>query len=148
MVPRRPQLGRLRHEESGFTVVEAVIATMLLALASLAVLGIVDAANRNTFRARQSQVVNDRLQQEMEAIKQRPYFEVALTSLPLHENGAANPNSRVSGTQFNVNRSGPQGYEELVRNGGRAPAEAQGSDNSLVAGGTVDPGPTPFESGN
>jgi type II secretory pathway pseudopilin PulG len=141
----RQRAVRRALDPSGFTIVEVVVAVVILILSGLAVLALIDAANRNNFRAEQSQVVNNRLQQEMEKIKGLPYFQVALTGLPT---GTGDPNSRVSGTQFNVNRDGSSNYEELIRNGGRAPSVAQGSDNSLVAGGTVAPGPTPFDTGN
>jgi Tfp pilus assembly protein PilV len=147
--------GRLRirrmqglWDDAGVTVIEVTVAAVLLAIGALAVLGLVSAANRNNYRATQSQVVNDRLQKEMEAIKGLPYFQVALSRAPSPPSDSSDPNNRVSGTTFNVNGSGSANYETLVRNGARAPSVAQGSDNSLVAGGTVDPGPTPFVSGN
>ena len=68
--------------DGGFTVVEVVIAAVLLAITAIAVFGLVDAASRNNFRSQQSQVVNDRLQQEMERVKQVPYDQLALNSLP------------------------------------------------------------------
>jgi Tfp pilus assembly protein PilV len=135
---RRPGLG----DDRGVTIIEVTIAAMLLAISSLAVLGLVDAANRNNFRSEQSQVVNDVLQREMEAIKQRPYFEVALSGLPTQSGDPQSPNARVEGTTFNINQTGASSYQGLVYNDGRAPSVAQGSDGSLVAGGTVDPGPT------
>ena len=79
----------------------------------------------------------------MEAVKQLPYDQLALGSLPAHSSAANDPNSRVSGDQFNVNASGAAKYEDLVYNGGTSP-EAGGT----VSGGTVDPGPTPFQSGD
>jgi hypothetical protein len=129
--------------DAGFTIVEVAIAAIILVISGLAVLGLVDAASRNDYRATQSQVVNDRLQQEMEAIKQLPYKQVALTGLPTHSNTSSNPNSRVTGTTFNVNASGSASYEDLAYNGG-PDNEGTGS----LGGGTVAPGPSPFQSGN
>ena len=129
--------------DDGFTVVEVVIAAVLLAITAIAVFGLVDAASRNNYRSQQSQVVNDRLQQEMERVKQVPYDQLALSSLPSHSNAANDPNSRVSGTTFNVSPSGASNYEGLVYNGGNS-QEAGGT----VSGGTVDPGPTSFQSGD
>src|SRR5205814_5357732 len=90
----QPQLGlvlpmledrRLRAaDDRGVTVIEVVIAVVLLAASAIAVLGLVDAAGRNGYRAAQGQVLNDRLQQEVETIKRVPYDQVALTSLPAH----------------------------------------------------------------
>ena len=129
--------------EAGFTVIEVVIAAALLAIASLAVLGLVDAANRNNLRASQSQVVNDRLQQQMEAIKQLPYNQVALTRLPSSSTDPSTPASRVTASTFNVKRTGAANCENLVYNGSTAPG-----DGSAVTGGSVDPGPTPFQNGS
>ena len=102
---RRPRGLRCRPtpaRDGGFTVVEVLIAAVLLAITAIAVFGLVDAASRNNYRSQQSQVENDRLQQEMEKLKQVPYDQLALTSLPAHSSASNDPNSRVSGTTFNV----------------------------------------------
>ncbi len=104
--------------EGGFTVIEVVVAAFILAIASLAVFGLVDAASRNTYRAQQSQVVNDVLQQEMEKIRALRYADVALTSLPTQSVDPTSPNYRVTGAQFNVNRTGSPAPWNLVYNGG------------------------------
>ena len=139
MLPGRRQWAHVAANDAGFTIVEVAIAAIILVISGLAVLGLVDAASRNDYRATQSQVVNDRLQQEMEAIKQLPYKQVALTGLPTHSNTSSNPNSRVTGTTFNVNASGSASYEDLAYNGG-PDNEGTGS----LGGGTVAPGPSPF----
>jgi Tfp pilus assembly protein PilV len=139
--PERPR--RLGADDAGFTIVEAAVAAIILAISALAVLGLASSASRNNFRAEQGQVVSDRLQQEMEAIKQIPYSTLALSSLATHASTANNPNFRVSGTQFNVNPSGAANNEDLVYNGATSP-EAGG----IVSGGTVSPGPTPFQTGS
>jgi hypothetical protein len=127
----------------GFTVVEVMVAAMVLALSALAVMGLVDATSRNNLRAQQSQVVNNRLQQEMEAIKQLPYSKVGLTSLPAHSTDIADPDYRVSGAQFNVNGGGAPANWNLVYNGGHS-----NETGAEVSGGTIDPGPTTFHNGN
>ena len=128
--------------DDGFTVIEVMIAALLLAISAIAVFGLVDAASRNNYRSQQSQVVNDRLQQEMEKLKQVPYDQLALTSLPTHSSASNDPNSRVSGTTFNVSQSGSN-YEGLVYNGGNS-QEAGGT----VSSGAVAPGPTSFQDGD
>src|SRR5213593_2135381 len=129
--------------ETGMTIVEVAIAAVILVVSGLAILGLVDAASRNDYRATQSQVVNDRLQLEMEKIKELPYDQVALTSAPANSSNASDPRSRVATTTFNVNRSGSPNYAQMVYNGG--PSQ---ETTANVTGGTVDPGPTPFQSGN
>ena len=129
--------------EAGFTLVEVIVAALIVAITALAVLAAVDAATRNTFRAQQSQALNSRLQSEIEKVKQLPYGQVALTSAPTHSTDPADPNYRVSGTQFNIAAGGAPANQSLVYNGGAS--HDQGI--STVSGGTVAPGPTPFQSG-
>jgi hypothetical protein len=117
--------GRLAGED-GMTVVEVVVAGMLLVVGGLGVLGMVDTATRNTFRAEQSQLVGNVLQREMEAIRDLSFDEIGLESLPAQESGAENPNSRVFGTSFYTRRAGT----------GLRP---------MVSGGALSTGPEPFE---
>ena len=151
----RQRLRALRAgRDEGFTVVEVAVAAMLLALASLAVLGLVSAANRNNYRASQSQVVNDRLQQEMERIRALPYDQIALTGAPASSSNPANPNSRVSGARYDADKGEGIHYEDLVYNGGHA-----NETGETVTGGQIpvtDPSatttsgafPTRFTNGN
>lgn len=144
MNPPSPGIhGHVRSDDAGFTIVEVAVAAIILAIGALAVIGLVSTTSHNNFRAEQGQVVNDRLQQEMEAIKQLPYDQLALGSLPAHSSAANDPNARVSGAQFNINASGAANVENLVFNGGTSP-EAGGP----VSGGTINPGPTPFQTGS
>lgn len=122
------------------TVVEVVVAGMILIVGALGVLGIVDASGRNVFRAEQSQVVANLLQQEMEKLRQVPYSELALTSLPAHAAEAEDPNSRVASTSFFYTARNGTGLKQMVYNGGT-------SDGKTIKGGTVSPGPTPFQVG-
>jgi hypothetical protein len=125
------------------TVIEVVVAASLVIVGGLAVLGVVDAATRNNFRAQQTQVLNDRLQSEMEKVKQLPYGQIALTAAPTSSADSANPNSRVSGTTFALSAGGAN-PQALAYNGGASHDQGQ----TLVSGGTVSPGPTPFQTGN
>lgn len=127
--------------EGGFTVIEGVIAAMLLVIGVLGTLQLFDAGTRNTFRAEESQVVNDRLQAELEAIRQLPYSEVGLTNQPTSSIDSGDPRWRVSGTQYALNRNGSS-LAQMVFNGGTKPS------GGTVSGGVVDPGPTPFKAGD
>lgn len=118
---------RATCREDGLTVVEVVVAGMILTVAGLGVLGMVDAATRNTFRVEQSQLVNNVLQREMEKIKATPYEDLGLTSLPTYQSGVNSPNSRVEGSAFRTSRNGA------------------GAGKPLVTEGTVVPGPEPFQ---
>jgi hypothetical protein len=126
-MPARRALGRLARAEDGLTVVEVVVAGMILVVGSLGVLGMVDTATRNTFRVEQSQTVSNVLQRELEQIREMPYDEVGVTSLPAYQSGENNPNSRiVSPDLYNTRRSGT-----VLR--------------SMVSGGSLPAGPEPFQ---
>jgi len=130
---------RLRCE-SGLGVVEVLVAALLLTLGALATFGLLDTAKRQTFRAEQSQVISDRLQAEMEAIKRLEYARVALTRTPTHSDDPGNPNYRVSNyggySTFALNENGTNSATLVVN----------GTDSTTE--GVVDPGPTPFSSGD
>lgn len=130
----------MRREE-GMTIVEVVVAGLILMLGALGVLGVVDAASRNTYRAEQSQVVANVLQGEMEKLRQIPYAELALTELPAHSSDPEDPDSRISSTSFYYTGRNGTGLKQLVYNGGSDGGET-------IAGGTVDPGPTSFQVGD
>ena len=130
-----------RQSQGGFTIVEVMVAGLLLLIGSLGMLSLVDASNRNTFRAEQSQVIVNQLQTEMEKIKRIPFEEVALTAAPTHSTDPADPSWRVSGNQFAISPSGT-GLRPMVANGGTLAA------GGTISDGTLNPEPTPFESGD
>ena len=59
-------------------------------------------------RREQEQVVANRLQNELEHIRQLPFSQVALAGKPVPSNQVADPSARVSadGTHFDLNRNG------------------------------------------
>jgi hypothetical protein len=127
--------------EDGLTIVEVVVAGMILIVGGLGVLGLVDAGSRNIFRAEQGQAVANLLQAEMEKLRQVPYEELALTSLPIHASNPDDPNSRIASTSFFYTGRNGTGLKPLVFNGGT-------SDGETIKGGTVNPGPSTFQVGN
>ncbi len=136
---KRPR--KAADSQLGFTMVEVVVAALLLMLGSLAILSVVDASTRNNYRAEQSQVVVNQLQSELERIKQLPFTEVALTTAPTSSTDPDDPAWRVSGGQFALERNGTD-LRPLIVNGS---AKVGGG---TVAGGTISPSPTPFTSGD
>jgi type II secretory pathway pseudopilin PulG len=127
--------------QHGFSMVEVVVAALLLMLGSLAMLSVVDAATRNNYRAEQSQVVVNQLQAELEKIRQLPFAQIALSSAPPSSSDPDKPSWRVSGSQFATKRAGTD-LRAMVING-----------TTLVNGGTVSGGAisaagTPFQSGD
>ena len=129
------------RDERGMTMIEVVVAALILIMGSLAVLTLVDTAAKSTYRAEQGQVVSDRLQQELEEIKNLPYDEVALTGLPADTSNTAIPSWRVSGSSFASTQTGG-GMQPLVVNGGALYA------GGTIAGGVVNPAPETFDSGD
>jgi hypothetical protein len=112
-----------------------------LMLGSMAVLSVVNASTRGSYRSEQSQVVVSQLQAELERIKQLPYGQIALTAAPTHVSDESDPNWRVSGGSFATERDGT-GLRPMVVNGTSL------ADGTTVTGGTLSPAPTPFESGD
>jgi Tfp pilus assembly protein PilV len=135
------RLARRARAEDGMTIAEVMIAMLVLAAGSLAVLNLISSAAHSSFRNEQSQVVSNRLQQEMESIEQLPYSQIALTGLPADSTDPNSPASRVSGGNYAIAQNGTN-FHALVYNGsGLYPT-------GTVSGGTVNPTPTPFTSGD
>ena len=130
-----------QHSQRGFTLIEVVIAIFLLMLGSLTILSLVDASTRNNYRVEQSQVAVNQLEAELERIKRLPFEEVALTGVPSPSTDHGNPAWRVSSGQFALERDGTD-LRPLVVNGSSL------EEGGTVAGGTLSPAPTPFQSGD
>lgn len=124
---------RLARDERGVTVVEAMVAALLLVIGALAVLQLIDTTTRNSYRVEESQVVANRLQSELEEIRGLPYGEVALTTAPATTSDPGDPRGRVNATstQFALRRDG-----------------AEIADLVVDAAGAVTPGPEPFQVGD
>jgi hypothetical protein len=127
--------------EEGMTVVEVLVAGVIMVIGGLAVLQLVDAQARNGYRAEQSQVTSNRLQEEMEKIKQLPFEQIALTGIPADTSDTTDPRWRVSGSSFAVSQQGGS-TQPLVYNGSAL------YGGGTVEGGTIDPAPIPFTSGD
>jgi type II secretory pathway pseudopilin PulG len=134
---------RALDKQDGFTVIEVLIAALILVLGAIATFGVLASATVSTQRAKATQVALDRAQQELEALRSLNDEELALTSTPPPSSEAENPNYRVLGGQFALKGgSAPSEYKELVANEGvRYP-------NETIEHGVVSPGPTSFTSGD
>lgn len=132
---------RLRAEE-GMTIVEVVIAAMVLALGAAATFGVLTSATKNAQRAKATQVAQNRAQLELETLRTLDNDELAMTAAPSPSTNELNPNYRVLNGTFALIRQPPSGYANLVVNGGSV------YGGGFVEGGVVNPGPTPFASGD
>jgi hypothetical protein len=137
--PSRP-LNRLRRDD-GLTVVEVMVAAMIMIVGGLAVLQLVDAAAHNNYRGEQSQVASNRLQEEIELVKRLPYKQIALTGLPTDTSDPTDPRWRTQGTNFAVTKQGGS-PQPLVYNGSAL------YGGGSVSEGVLDPTPIPFASGD
>jgi hypothetical protein len=142
----RTAVDKLRHRvrlsgEEGMTMMEVVVAALILVLGSLAVLGLVSTQAHNTYRSEQSQVVSNRLQEEMDKVKQTPYSQLALTGMPTDTADTTDPRWRTAGTSYSISKDGAQ-LRPLVYNGGSLDA------GGTVSGGAISPAPEQFSSGD
>ncbi|HKT84397.1 MAG TPA: prepilin-type N-terminal cleavage/methylation domain-containing protein [Solirubrobacterales bacterium] len=134
-------VARLR-EDAGFTLIEVLVAALILTLASAALFGVLAAGARNGARAKATQIALDRAQQEMEKLHSLSYEELALTKTPQHFNSPLDPNNRVVNNNFALKREPQEELAPMVANGG----PIWGSEK-VVEHGVVKPGPIAFENG-
>lgn len=134
---------RIRRDD-GFTIIEVLVAALILVLGAIATFGVLASATVNNQRAKATQIALNRAQQELEALRSLSDEELALTATPPHLNDAGNPDYRVNNGKFAINRNGSPTEtpkELVVENGVLYPTGS-------IKGAKVDPGPTPFTSGD
>jgi type II secretory pathway pseudopilin PulG len=129
------------RSESGFTIVEVMVAALILVIGAAALMTALAGARKATYRGEQSQVANDIAQREMETLRATPYTKLAMTSTPGHSTDQSDPRYRVSSGNFALGRDGSN-PAPMVVNGGTL------VKGGTVSGGTVNPGPEPFTSGD
>jgi type II secretory pathway pseudopilin PulG len=128
--------------EAGLTIVEVVVAALVVAMGAAATFGLLGAATKNTQRAKATQVALNRAQKEIETLRSLQNEQLALTATPGHASSSLNPNYRVNNGTYATVRNPPSAYEDMVVNGGSL------YGGGFVAGGIVNPGPVPFSSGD
>jgi type II secretory pathway pseudopilin PulG len=133
-----PTAGR----EDGFTIIEVLIAALILVLGAIATFGILASATIDNQRAKASQIALNKAQQELEVLSSLSDEELVLESTPPHSADEGNPDYRVSNDKFNVNRTGTVAKYEMVVEGGVL------YPNKIIGAGAVSPGPTSFTSGD
>jgi len=132
----------MAREESGFTIVEVLVAILILAIGAMTTFTLLSAATRNAQRAKASQVALEYAEQELELLRNMENKKLALIAAPEHESNPLSPNNRITNGTFALERAPIGDYRNLVVNGG----SLYGGDE--VKGGIVSPGPTPFASGD
>ena len=128
--------------EAGFTIVEVLVAVLIVSIASMTTFTLLSAATRNAQRAEASQVALEYAEQELELLRSMEDKNLALTASPSSSTNPNSPNRRVLNGTFALTRQPPGNYRNLVVNGGSL------YGGGHIAGGTVNPGPTNFTSGD
>lgn len=123
---------RLRREQAGFTIIEVLVAILILAIAAMTTFTLLSQATRNAARAKAGQVALEVAEQEMEYLRSLENSQLGLTGSPSPATSESNPSFRVNPSE---------GTFALTR-------QPIGNYRTLVIGGTVSPGPTPFTSGD
>jgi hypothetical protein len=90
------------------TIIEVVVAAVILALGALAAFGVLSAATKNNQRAKASQVALNRAQQELEAMRSLTNSQLAMTAAPLDSTNPLNPNYRVNEDSYDLRRQPPR----------------------------------------
>lgn len=126
---RRPRPGpiarRLSRGEDGFTMIEVLVAAMILVAGSFAVLMTFVMGIHNVERGKNTQVAVSVAQREMEKIRSLSYDEVALTPpAPATSADAANPDHRVSGSNFYLQRDRTEPAPLCVAGSGECSTDA------------------------
>ncbi|MBS1886851.1 MAG: type II secretion system protein [Actinobacteria bacterium] len=122
--------------------IEVLVAILIVSIASMATFTLLSDAARNAQRAKSEQIAIEYAEQELEYLRSLEDKKLALTVAPPHSANPESPNYRVSESTFALNRSPVGNYRNLVINGGSLYGGGE------IAGGTIEPGPTPFVSGN
>jgi prepilin-type N-terminal cleavage/methylation domain-containing protein len=132
------------RKDAGFTIIEVLVAALILVIASMTTFTLLSSATKNAVRAKGTQVALDRAQQEVEKLRSLTNKELAMTSAPQFKASALDPGNRVNaGTgSFALRRSPRSEYETMVYNGRSLWGGGE------VAGGVVNSGPVPFSSGD
>jgi prepilin-type N-terminal cleavage/methylation domain-containing protein len=128
--------------EAGFTIIEVLIAILIVSIGAMTTFTLLSAATRNAQRAKASQVALEYAEQELEFLRSMEDKNLALTSAPASSTNPNSPNHRVSNGTFALERQPLGNYRNLVVNGGSL------YGGGHVADGTVSAGPTKFSSGD
>src|SRR6476659_3450992 len=100
MRPSATELRRRRDRAARCTIVEVLIAILILAIGSMTTFSLLAAAPRNAQRAKASQVALEYAEQELELLRSMEDKNLALTASPSSSTNKNSPNSRVANGTF------------------------------------------------
>ncbi|MHB8658311.1 MAG: prepilin-type N-terminal cleavage/methylation domain-containing protein [Solirubrobacteraceae bacterium] len=113
----------MRRDQDGFTVVEVLIAAVILIVGVLAVFGALDSARVLSLVSERETSLAHRAQQELERIQAIPYKQVAMSAAPPAGSGCPNPltaayptspDCYVSGSTYEYDRTKTSTSETLA----------------------------------
>lgn len=101
---------RIGDGEAGLSMIEVLVAAVVLVLGAAATFGVLGAATKNAQRAKATQVALDLAQEELERLHSIPYDDLAVNTMPVATSNQKSPNSRISGSLFALRRSPAGAY--------------------------------------
>src|SRR3954447_24867855 len=109
---------RIARQQGGFTIVEVLVAALILTIAAMTTFGLLSSATKNTVRAKATQVALDRAQQEVEKLRSMTNKQLAMRSIPPPSSRELDPGFRVNAAAgtFALSRTPLGEYEKLVYN--------------------------------
>jgi prepilin-type N-terminal cleavage/methylation domain-containing protein len=130
---------KIIRREQGFTIIELLVAVLIVLIGIIATLGVFSASKRTTLVAQRHEIAVHVAQKEMEAMRTLKYSELGLnvtsSAGPQYSSDPKSPNNRIRASDgyFMVDPSGSSSTccEEMVTR-----------SNSDATGGVVDPGGT------
>lgn len=94
--PPSPRAPRRLRSQDGFTIVEVLVATLILTLGIAVLITTFDSARRLTLVSERQTSSAHRAQWELEKLQAEPYSQLAMISAPTHSTDPANPDYYVN----------------------------------------------------
>lgn len=112
--------------QAGFTIVEVLVAVLILLIGALTTFELLSAATRNTQRAKATQVALDLAQQELERLRSYTNEELAMEQSPPQSTDPLSPNYRVNAAAgtFALTRQPRGNPQAMVVKGGVVEGES------------------------
>lgn len=114
MLRLRKHIASIWRDRSGFTLVEIMVASLLLSIGLATTVSLISSGNRANDSAKRQQSAAAVAQRELERLGDLSYHQLSLTSTPSSSSDPDSPLNRVEGTQFTTETGNS---EELVIGG-------------------------------
>jgi len=130
------------RNEIGFTIVEVLVAVLILSIAAMTTFSLLSAATRNVQRAKGSQVALEFAEQELEYLRSLEDKDLAMKGTPEPSSDPLSPDYRVTNGTFALQRQPLGNYRRL------AVENEELFGGGVIENAAVTPGPIPFASGD